>query len=419
MVSAHPLLTVVVTASVSPLHPSTAILRETLLSLQLLRLPSRTEVLLSHDGPRAAVTERTAGISPEAFPPAYLAYLSNVRQLLPAAQACTGLMIRLLLRASPGGLAGNLEFALSHVRTPFFLKVEHDHPFVREIDIESIVEDMMSDRRLRNVRFNRRENKMERCDAGEVNAHRWRLAWTFETARAQALWRLHESAPGASRLRNQYIRTGCFSDMNHLASTDYYRSVVLPIILKSPTTPPETLMQQQLIARDHSRYGTYVYGAMLEPRAIVHVDAALRASPADLGGYAYLWLTRLKGQLENRTGAAAERESPFRCRHTEFRGIDRFTTLEQLPSELQEVMRRGRRRRHPDRSSGPRPPRTTETDATQEKPASIDARDSTRTSKNLFKRRVHDGARPGGAGGVRRGRTGRDEGAVRPRNGAR
>ena len=68
--------------------------------------------------------------------------------MLPAASACTDLAIRLLLRATNGYLAGNLAFALSHVRTPFVIKVEHDHPFVRPIDLISVVRDMSADKRL-------------------------------------------------------------------------------------------------------------------------------------------------------------------------------------------------------------------------------------------------------------------------------
>ena len=335
------LLTVIVTASMSPLNPSTVILRELLLSLRLLNLPPGTEVLLSHDVPPAASSlSPPSSSSTTALPPAYAKYLANVERLIPAAQSCTQLTIKLLRRETHGGLAGNLEFALSRVRTPYFLKVEHDHPFVREVDVLSVVRDMISDKRLKVVRFNRRRNIMVRCDAGEVNAHRnsrWKLR---DTVRAQSLWGRHEPRENLPPLVNQYCRTACFSDMNHVASTAYYKQLVLPLVLREPSVPPETLMQAQLIARDHARFGTYIYGAVDARPAIIHVDAALHASSQDLGPFAYLWLKLQRLKLNQTRGHEAE--AALRCTRTTFFGADEITESSQLPSELRAVAYGGR-----------------------------------------------------------------------------
>ena len=95
-----------------------------------------------------------------------LQHLAALRRCCPPS-ACTDLAIRLLLRATNGYLAGNLAFALSHVRTPFVIKVEHDHPFVRPIDLISVVRDMSADKRLKYDRFNRRSNVQKNCDNGD------------------------------------------------------------------------------------------------------------------------------------------------------------------------------------------------------------------------------------------------------------
>ena len=317
---ASSLLTVVVTASASPLNPSTAILRELILSLTHLQLPPQTPVLLSHDGPRLGPRAITYNISASyswqqlsrimpalAFSPAYLRYLSNVQQLLPAAAACTNLDLRLLVRATNGNLAGNLAFALSHVRTPYMLKVEHDHLFTRPVDALSVVRDMIADPRLKYVRFNRRENFRVRCDNGDYYRNS-----PPDREIAKALWGAHE-APRGVRVANNYTRTSCFSDMNHLASTAYYRNLILPVMLRAdfgyPKIPPETLVQDHCwIARNHSTYGTYLFDAINAPPTIAHVDAALHGV-GEILPQVREWIRGVR----ERAKSGAEDE-PFTCR---------------------------------------------------------------------------------------------------------
>ena len=314
------MLTVVVTASISPLNPSAAILRELLLSLKHLQLPIRNQVLVSHDGPRlgprAYVAQNASApyswnqlsrrVAAQQFPEKYLGYLANVAQMLPAAERCTGLSIRLLVRATNGNLAGNLAFALAYVRTPFMLKVEHDHPFTRKLDAISIVHDMMADRRLKYIRFNRRENIRVRCDNGDYYRDS-----PSDRLLAMALWGPHEG-PRGMKLQNAYSRTACFSDMNHLTSTDYYRNLVLPIILRPdwgyPKVTPENLMQDHCyIVRNHTVYGTYIYDAVGAPPTIAHVDAALRGV-GEVLPQVRVWLQEVKQRARNGTA-----DPPFAC----------------------------------------------------------------------------------------------------------
>ena len=300
-------LTIVVTASPSPLNPSTVILQELLLSLRFLKLPAQNPVLLSHDGPRLAPSALEHPHSPGVqFPQRYMQYLARVEALSPAAAACTGLDIRLLLRATNGMLAGNLAFAMSFVRTPFVLKVEHDHPFVRSVDALAIVRDLQSDRRLKYVRFNRRPNRRKNCDNGDYPRA---LAGTEDQWIAQSLWGLHE-ARSDSELRNAYTRTACFSDMNHLTSTAYYRTAILPVIIKEPKLSPENLMQDNCyIARNHSYYGTYIFDGPDAPATITHLDAALHGTGELLPGVRE-WLRDLRNRVRNGT----EPNTQFSCR---------------------------------------------------------------------------------------------------------
>ena len=304
---AHNLLTVVVTASASPLNPSTAILQELLLSLRLLQLPPGNPVLLSHDGPRLLPAALEDPSSPAgAFPPKYLQYLARVEALVPTASTCTGLAIRLLLRAANGNLAGNLAFALGHVKTPYVLKVEHDHMFVRPVDMLSVVMDLHADPRLKYVRFNRRANVRRNCDNGDYPRS---LLGTEDERMARRLWGPHEP-PSGTTLSNSYVRTACFSDMNHLTPTAYYRKEILPVILRDPKLPPETLMQDNCyLARNHSYYGTYIYGALDAPPTITHIDAALHGV-GELLPSVRDWLRDTRNRVRNGT----EPNDPFVCR---------------------------------------------------------------------------------------------------------
>ncbi len=289
-------LTLIVTASASPLHPSTAVLQQTLLSLRHLGLPRGygPPVLLAHDAPRARDAAR------------YAEYLRRVKGLLPAAAQCTGLTLRLLVRPTVGRLAGNLAFALAHVSTPFMLKVEHDHPFTRSVDVLSVVRDMVADRRLKCVRFNRRENRCLRCDSGEFGRVRVSQAYTRQLARK--LWGAHAPRRG-TLLRYNYTRTSCFSDMNHLAVTSFYRDEVMPVVLRAPWRPPEAVMQDECwIARNHARYGTYIWDGPDALAAIVHIDAAMRAGVGELLPHVRAWLRGVHARARNGTA-----DPPFRC----------------------------------------------------------------------------------------------------------
>jgi hypothetical protein len=158
-----------------------------------------------------------------------------VQLLLPAASACTKLALRLLVRATNGRLAGNLAFAMSFVTTPYVLKVEHDHPFARSIDIMSVVADMRADPRLKYVRFNRRENVRVRCDNGD-----YFRSSPYDQGLAKALW--GSFAPRRDvAMANNYTRTACFSDMNHLTLTAYYRTHLLPVMLNAEWGSPKVL----------------------------------------------------------------------------------------------------------------------------------------------------------------------------------
>ena len=263
-------VTVIVTSSYSGLvHPSTAILTEFVLSLRWLGLPRATPVLLAHDSPwfgpafTANIPATDAG---EQFPSAYLEYLARVHHVLPRLRACSGLALRSVLRMGRAGLSHNLALAVKMVRTPFLLKAEHDHLFVRRVPLLAILSDMRDDPRLKLVRFNRRRNVPIRCDRGDY-------AGKEHKAAARRVWARH-TPPLLTELRCNYTRTPCFSDMNHVTRTVYYRNRVLPLIVREPDKMPEAVMQPRIMEEVRG-YGTYLFGAPNDAPCLVHADASM------------------------------------------------------------------------------------------------------------------------------------------------
>ena len=263
-------VTVIVTSSFSKaVHPSTAIITELILSLCGLGLPRASPVLLAHDSPRPAVKDVPLGDMAGQFPSAYLEYLARVHTLLPRLRACTGLALQSVLRLGRASLSNNLVMAVKMVHTPFMLKAEHDHVFIRRVPLLSILRDMQNDPRIKFVRFNRRRNLKIKCDRGNY-------AGAAHTAAARLVWARHTPPPG-TKLRCNYTRTPCFSDMNHVVRTQYYRDRVLPLIAAMPYTMPETVMQPRIM-EDLPQYGTFLFGAPGDASYIVHADAAMHGN---------------------------------------------------------------------------------------------------------------------------------------------
>jgi len=83
---------------------------------------------------------------------------------------------------------------------------------------------------------------------------------------------------------NKYTRTVCFADRVHLTSADYYRDLILkPLVKATPCVGPESYLQP-LVAMEHSKYGTHIFGEVGAPAAVRHIDApGLRSGVLDFG----------------------------------------------------------------------------------------------------------------------------------------
>lgn len=155
--------------------------------------------------------------------------------------------ITIVVNQTKGHLTGNIRNVINLVKTKFLLVIQHDLPFVRDVNIQGVLDDMIINPKLKHVRFNRRKN----IKTG------WDNIPTF------ALEKI--------KLNNTYISNEVWSDQNHVTTLDYYNDIVLKEV------PDGTFMENVLNVTSkghHEKYGTYIYGDVNDDRTIIHLDGA-------------------------------------------------------------------------------------------------------------------------------------------------
>ena len=153
-----------------------------------------------------------------------------------------------------------LAFGLSLIKTQFFLKMEHDHVFMKTVPIYDILRDMAQDNALKIVRFNRRRNIRINCDNGYY-PERWKKRLSRQ------LWKEHTVES------HKYTRTVCFSDMNHISRVQFYTDTIIPHAVRAAPQMIETTIQK-LVVYNQSAFGTYIYGKPNFERTLMHLDAS-------------------------------------------------------------------------------------------------------------------------------------------------
>jgi len=213
-------LTVIITASYIPSHPSIQLMQEVIESLRYTTCTSETPVLLAHD------------YNPH---PHYTTYLKNLEMYIADKPN-----FKIVLRDSKGHLTGNVRHAVTFVTTEFILLLQHDLPFLRQLPpLSKVIEDMKINPSLKHVRFNRLINTYNMYDK----------YWLF--------------GKQVSSTNFKYTRTSGWSDQNHLARTSYYKDLILK------ECKDGAFMEAQLYWKikdesTHETYGTYLFGELEE-----------------------------------------------------------------------------------------------------------------------------------------------------------
>ncbi len=181
------LITVLVPTSPIPSHPSTAIIDETLGSIDAAGL-DECRVIVMSDGVRPEQEDRAVD---------YYEYRERLAELRERRPNTTTLMFGSFMHQ-----AAMTRQALDKVTTPLVLFVEHDTPLCGEIPWESMANAILaSPCKVDVIRLH--------YEAQVLACHRYLMAGRVETLRGVPMW-----------------RTAQWSQRPHLASTSWYRAML-------------------------------------------------------------------------------------------------------------------------------------------------------------------------------------------------
>lgn len=221
-------LSIIITASYIKSHPSIVFIKSVIESLKYINIDN-VPIILAHDYNNKEE---------------YIEYLNNLEDYVRDKSNIT-----IIKRDTHGCLTGNIRNAFNYVSTKYVLILQHDLPFIRELDIYRVIEDMKANPLLKHVRFNKRANIKVMFDAQNDL--------------------FGEQQKG---INYSYTRTPCWSDQNHICETEYYRDIVLKECTDG-TFMEHILIKKSKTEEIHKKYGTYIFGALNEPAYIIHTDA--------------------------------------------------------------------------------------------------------------------------------------------------
>jgi hypothetical protein len=249
-------VTVIISGSYLDSHPSVAYIQEVIESLPLAGVPVATRIILTHDG----IKEDASGN--EDKQEKYSKYFENLAQYIETSSYTN---IEVLKPDKWGHLTRSLRKAVSLVATKYLFVLQHDIHIRREIPVNRLISLMEKYTHIKHLRFNTRKN------------HPLFMWWDGYT----------DSGCVFSEREYDGIKlciTPAWSDQNHLATKEYYETVVFP----DCTNPDGELIYDfmenklnRLCRYNQSRYGTYIYGEYGAPRTSRHSDGRKSSPEAD------------------------------------------------------------------------------------------------------------------------------------------
>jgi len=175
-------------------------------------------------------------------------YLVNLQEYVDSLESKD--KYHIVVRPTHGCLTGNIRYAIENIdpNSDYILIVQHDLPFIRSFNVQTIIDDMENDSDLKHIRFNKRKNIRDGYDA-------------FSSIFGKEVKGKHHS----------YVLTPGWSDNNHLCKTSYYTDFVLKIC-KDGSFPEEILHGHSKTENDHKLYGTYLFDKLDSLPCIKHTD---------------------------------------------------------------------------------------------------------------------------------------------------
>lgn len=229
-------LTILITASHIRTHPSIRMICETISSLKNITNMNQCHVILAHD---------------YSSKKSYANYLDNLKNYLKKENLNN---ITIAERNSHGHLVGNIRNAITYVQTEWILVMQHDFPFIREFDIDKILDDMKSNPDMKHVKF----------PPGTIRS----------PDGPTGTWDRKNKLYGKQVYGEHYTytRTAAWCDYNHICRTSYYTDLVLK---ECPDgVPMENILNPSCNESNHDKYGTYIFGGIGAPAYLHHLDGS-------------------------------------------------------------------------------------------------------------------------------------------------
>jgi hypothetical protein len=225
-------LTIIITASFIDSHPSIKYIKEVIESLKYLN--AEYDLILAHDYNDSVN---------------YKKYIDNLKEYIQDFKNT-----KIVIRDSHGHLTGNIRNSIPHVKTEYILLVQHDLPFIRDVYIDELIEDMEKYPDIKHLKFARANNHVLK----------------------NSTWDNKNNTYGYKTYKNNYEYTSVdsFSDNNHLCKLSYYEDIVLK---ECPDgVPMEDILNDKIKSKeDQLYYGTYVLGNKdYEEPYLTHLDGA-------------------------------------------------------------------------------------------------------------------------------------------------
>lgn len=233
-------LSVIISASPSPTHPSTHLILETLESLKYLDLPKGIKTILAHDGLRHESRELLDN---------YEKYLKDLANIIHDQEA-----LHLHLNKEWTHLNGVLREAVDQISTKYVLVLQHDLPFMKRIDLANLIEFMEKNSEIKHVRFSKSKEP---------------YLWDVDPRyRKNYFLRHHFSNDGVEMV---LTKTLGWTDNNYLCTKEYFEKVIFPITRKEKIFP-ESAMNLASSRFTINLFGNWRYGDIEDGPFIKHTN---------------------------------------------------------------------------------------------------------------------------------------------------
>ncbi len=249
-------LTIITTTSPIASNPSTEIIEQSIKSLSKVEALIPCKKIIVFDGIRDQDEHGYCRKNIEQIRKDYDQFKKNMTALTEDTSNPHFQNTRLLFLPEFKHQAWALQEAMKHVDTPYVYLHQHDIIIIREFDAAGIVYSMECNPQIKLVRACNGENEPNDYD-GPVD----------------------ECVEGGSFV--PLVRSFRFADAEQFTTVKYYEDMVFPRVKGHGFSEywvmePNFKQMQQEIIKNHSLWGTYIYGRLKEPTCLKHLDGRER-----------------------------------------------------------------------------------------------------------------------------------------------